>query len=218
MFRRTLDLYRSKLSGKHLVQFLIALDDDDQTMKAADVRAYLDGCENLTYRYGTHRSKVEAINSFVGEYEWDIVVLASDDMIPRVSGYDDVIVRAMMKHFPELDGVLHYYDGQRDDLNTGVFMGRKLYDQWGYLYHPDYLGFYCDNELHAVTTGAGKSVYIPDVILLHDWVGMQGGDDLFQRNQVSFERDKQMFQLRQARGFPKGSIVQKSSLPIASGA
>lgn len=72
-------------------------------------------------------------------------------MIPCQKGYDNIIAVNMNKYFPNMDGALHFNDGRvGNSLFTLSIMGKKLYDQFGYIYHPDYKYTYCDNEFHLV--------------------------------------------------------------------
>jgi hypothetical protein len=53
---------------------------------------------------GLSKSKIDAVNRDINEYKkhWDIVLLASDDMIPQIKGYDNIIRDNMMFNYPIL--------------------------------------------------------------------------------------------------------------------
>jgi len=75
------------------------------------------------------------------------VICASDDMVPKAWGWDNEIAIAMNQHFPDLDGCVHFNDGNTDgELITFSILGKRLYERFGYIYHPDYKSLYCDNE------------------------------------------------------------------------
>jgi hypothetical protein len=209
-FRETLDLYYSKLSGKHEVEFLITMDVDDVHMNIPDVWNYLDAQKNLTYCYGQSRSKVEAINANMKDQQFDIVLLASDDMRPVMDGYDDVIIRNMEQHFPDLDGVLHFNDGRVGDaLNTLCILGKKYFDRFNFIYHPDYTSLWCDNEFHEVSRRLGKTVYVPDVIIHHAWIDATGHDSLHRRNEGYYKEDEKIYRIRYDHNFPPESLRGK---------
>ena len=69
----------------------------------------LDSVLGQTYKnteiiFGNSKSKIDAVNRDLENYhDWDIVLLASDDMIPQVKGYDRIIVLT--------DGEWHVMDG-----------------------------------------------------------------------------------------------------------
>jgi len=195
------------LSGKHEYEFIITLDNDDKTMNNQQMRRFLDMQKNLRYFFGNSKSKVEAINADMdkikNEIDFSILMLVSDDMVPKVHGFDDIIHTNMIKHFPGFDGCLYFNDGNAGPaLNTLSIMGKKLYDYFGYIYHPSYISLWCDNEYDLTTKAMGKSVYIDQVIIKHEWIGLHG-DDLHRKNETFYDRDHNNFLARQAKGFPK---------------
>ena len=126
-FRNTLDRYYKFLSGKHDYEFIISMNENDPSMNNIKMKKYLLNKENLKYFYGKFRNKVEAINGNLDNVDFDVLLLASDDMIPIVKGYDDIIMKNMKKYFSNTDGVLHFNDGRRGKrLNTLSIMGKKF--------------------------------------------------------------------------------------------
>ena len=93
-----------------------------------------------------------AINADIPTTAWDILVLISDDMIPEIKSFDQIIRSKMKEHYPDTDGVLWFFDGWREDLNTLCILGRKYYDRFGYIYHPSYESFWSDAEFTEVGT------------------------------------------------------------------
>jgi hypothetical protein len=104
----------------------------------------------------------------------DVIMLASDDMIPVISGYDDIICKDMARFFPDTDGVLHYNDGfsGQDKLITLSILGRKYYQRFGYLYNPEYKSVFADDEFTQVARMLNKVAYIDRCIIQHQWVGI----------------------------------------------
>ena len=66
-FKKTLDDYTSKISGKHEVRFVISMDADDETMNNDEIKNYLtkliDNGIDLVYHYGESKTKVQACNA-----------------------------------------------------------------------------------------------------------------------------------------------------------
>ena len=147
--------------------------------------------------YGTNRNKIEAVNANMESlpWEWDILLLVSDDMIPQNKGYDDIIRSHMMAKFPDTDGIIWINDGsQGKNLNTISVLGRKMYDSFGYIYHPAYKSLFCDTEFTDLCNGklASKCTYIPHVLIRHEHP--QNGfpkksDALYIRNQAYWDED-----------------------------
>ena len=173
-FRKTLETYYTMMSENCNFQFLITLDEDDSSMLVPEVREFLDYQPNLIYHYGKSKTKIEACNADMDLVDdWDILVLVSDDMIPIVQDFDRIIVDNMQEHFPDTDGALHFNDGLfgKDKTITLSIMGRKLYERFGYVYHPAYRSFFCDNEFTDEVYGMKKAIYIPQIIIKHEWSG-----------------------------------------------
>lgn len=181
------------------------MDEDDEEMNNDFVREVLNTYENLTYYYGKSKTKVEAINTDLDKHtDWDIVVLASDDMIPQVKGYDDIIIENMNRHFADTDGILFFNDGfKKNELNTLCILGKKYYDRFGYIYQPEYKSVWCDNEFMDVGNILGKQVYIDNVIIKHehpDWG--YGNRDLIHKNNLSnLSHDESLYRKRKENNF-----------------
>ncbi len=206
-FKSTLQKYMDLLSGQNRYQFLITLNEDDWTMSTPDMKMFMSGFPNVSYRYGKHKNKIDAINADMEGTEFDILFLISDDMIPMVPGFDLVISEHMKKYFPQLDGALHYNDGccGRDRCITLSIMGRKLYEYFGYIYHPDYSSFYCDNEFTDEVRRLDKVKYFPRVIVQHDWKGHgDTNDEVYRRNTKLGKSDEAVYNKRKANRFPRG--------------
>jgi hypothetical protein len=206
-FKKTLQTYYDMKTIDIPCQFLVTLDEDDVSMNNKDMIEYLNQMEGLKYHFGKHSNKIEAINAGVDLVsDWDIVVLVSDDMIPIIEGFDKIIVEVMKIYFPDTDGALHFNDGLfgKDKTITLSILGRALYEQLGYLYHPDYKSFYCDNEFTDVVYQMGKVVYLPQVIIKHAWSGgPHSADELYKRNSRMGAPDETTYKRRKAAGFPK---------------
>lgn len=213
-FTSLLEKYMRLLSGRHEVHFVVSFDEDDETMNNGTLAAYFAGLRRRFPRTvhaicGRSHSKVSAINAdldTVSDIDPDVVVLASDDMIPMVSGYDDVIADGMARHFPDTDGVLHFNDGfsGKDKLITLAIVGAAYLRRFGYLYHPDYKSVYCDNEFTDVCRMLNRVVYSSEVIIKHDWVGFFApSDPLHRRNDAPeiYAHDEAVYERRKAINF-----------------
>ena len=169
-FLSTLQKYYNFLSKKNDVTFLITMDDDDSELNNDFVREVLDTYDNLIYFYGDSNTKIEAINNDLDKVgEWDILLLASDDMIPSVKGYDEIIINEMKNNYPDTDGVLWFNDGyQGNKLNTLCVLGKKYYERFGYIYHPSYKSVWSDNEFMSVANILNKQKYFEQTIIKHE--------------------------------------------------
>lgn len=207
-FFATLDRYYKYLSGKNQVHFVISCDSDDRSMNNDDVKRKLQAYPELTFYYGSSRSKVEAINRDVEKHlDFDILLLASDDMVPEEHGYDEIIADTLRNAFPDMDGVAWFNDGHWGNrLNTLCIMGKAYYSRFGYIYHPSYTSVYCDNEFMEVANLLNRQVYSDRVIIRHDhfsWNRNVARDALYNRNESFYRVDRRVYAQRKALGFPK---------------
>lgn len=180
---------------------LLAIDSDDEASIAAAARIPSIGLENITI--GPHFSKVEAVNRGIANFPmpWDILVVISDDMVCVQQGWDIFIEQALAG---DLDRCAHFHDGHQPSLCTLPIMGRSYYERFGYVYHPDYLSLWCDNEQTDVAVRDGKMVRRDTVLFRHDhpaW-GSAKMDDLYRRNEALYRRDEKVYKARKAQGFP----------------
>lgn len=198
-FEHVLNRYIDTASN---VTFLISYDDDDITMKGIENREWP---ENVIWEKGRSNSKIHACNRDIEKVQdWDILILASDDMIPQVRDWDSFIITEMKKHFPDTDGVLHFNDGySAERLNTMCIMGRKYYDRFGYIYHPEYKSLWSDNEFMEVSQTLKKVKYFERVLFKHEHPVNIGGkaDRLYQKNDTFYTRDHKVFKKRKMMNF-----------------
>jgi len=165
------------------------MDEDDSSMNTDGIRDLLAECDNLTYIYGNSKSKIEAVNYPVPEsIEWDILLLASDDMIPQVQGYDDIIREEMVRLYPDMDGVLFHYDGYQDkNVNTLSILGKKYFTRFNYIYNPVYLTWWSDTEFTEVAWMLNRQTYFEQVIIRHEHPdnGVGKYDSLYKKNAIA---------------------------------
>ncbi len=201
-FFTTLDLYYSHLSNKYPYHFVISCDSDDPVMNSPEAIAKLLTYPNLSFYFGKSKSKIEACNADLDKHmDFDVLILASDDMIPRVVGYDDFIAYFMLGLFPDYDGVLQFDDGfQHEAVNTFPIMGKKYFDRFGHIYDPSYKSLFCDNEMTEVSRMLNKCIYIDKVLIEHvnPWTGKVQADQLFLHNETYFWLDQQNYIRRRA--------------------
>lgn len=202
-FFEVLDLYYSFAENLDKMEFLITLDSDDVSMNNDEVRQKLKTYKNLKYYFGESNNKIHAVNRDIEMGDWDILLLASDDMIPIKKGYDESIRFNMTINYPDTDGILWYNDGNRKDLNTLSILGKKYYSRFNYIYHPDYKSLWADNEFMTVGNILKKQKFIDEVIIHHqhpDW-GYGGRDTIHTLNSNHNNEDRNTFLKRQKQNF-----------------
>lgn len=212
-FLSTLQLFYDYCSHPENIQVIVSTDIDDETMTDALIDKALSLFEN-TQIYGSERKgKIAACNANLDmmDKDIDIILLVSDDMIPQVKGWDDILEAEMKEHYPDLDGVLFHNDGYVGrQLNMMNIMGRTYYSRFNYMYHPDYISLYCDNEFMEVAEKLGKQTYFDLCLFKHEHYARNSDipmDDLMKHNESFYGKDRMTYNRRKRRGFPMRSIL-----------
>jgi hypothetical protein len=217
-FFNVLNKYIEKAHDISKIAFLISMDHDDATMHNEVVIAKLKDYQKkvkLVYFFGNSKTKMEAINADVEKVSgWDILLLASDDMIPVVQGYDYIIRKDMNDHFRDMDGALWYSDGGQNNICTLSILGKKYYSRFGYIYNPDYISLWCDNEYTDVMIQLNKCYKSDRIIIEHQHPVYQKSnyDHLYARNESYFNIDRETYEKRKARNFDLDLKTKKWSI------
>lgn len=217
-FKTVITKYVDNLSNKHSVRFVVTCDTDDETMNNQEMRSWMDQLgdrlrqknknHSLVYHFGDSKNKIEAVNANMEGQEFDILLLFSDDMIPQVTDYDDIIVQSMEHVFPEGGGALNFNDGYRSDwpaLMTLTVMHYDLYKKFGHIYSPEYISLWADNEQTLACRMMGKLADVNLCIIRHEWVPgtHENADELHVRNEAPtmYAHDEDVFRKRMQRNF-----------------
>lgn len=206
-FAKTLAIYDRLADDKSNTRFLITTDLDDNSIRKEVAADAIVNCDCTVWTNNNKgRGKIAAINSGMDDPEvtgpWDIVLLASDDMVPQVQGYDNLIREAFGD---DLDQALWINDGKIDSICTIVCLGKTYFERFGYLYHPSYKSLWCDNEQTDVGVALGKLKKVPSWIKNEspEHGGNQKMDKMYQRNGWYYRTDQRTYRRRKAKGFPK---------------
>jgi hypothetical protein len=180
------------------------MDTDDHTVTMNLINQTIEKHPSTQIFVGESANKIAAVNRDM-QYAppFDILLLASDDMIPQIRGYDNIIRQKMRDHFPDTDGVLWFNDGhQGHTLNTLCILGRKYYRRFGYIYNPVYKTVYCDNEFTDTARRLRRQVYDPRVIInhMHPDFGVTQRDATYIKNLKGIDDDLNTYLSRKARG------------------
>lgn len=196
------------MSGKHHHTWLISLDNDDTVMNNPGMVNWLKSIDSsVIVVVGNSISKVDAINRDMDKAgHWDAVIVVSDDMVPLVFGYDDILVTELVKQYHDMRGAVWFHDGHNDGTMTMTVMGRECYRWLGYLYWPEYKSFYCDNDLTETLKMNGRiGPMINQCVVEHQHYacGKAERDPLYDRCWNDEEHDRLLFSKRKEAGFPR---------------
>lgn len=193
----------------------VSCDEDDASMRNVfELDSMIKRCAWSRIFYSPNRSKIQACNANMDEvdWNWDIVVLVSDDMIPQIKGYDDIIRNHMKSRFPDTNGLLWFNDGaQGEKLNTLCIYGREFYKSQGFIYNPEYMSLFCDTELtdQCRKEYANRCLYVPYCIIRHEHpgTGYGGMDALYATNQRYWTQDMMTYIRRKAYAYDWSVLI-----------
>lgn len=183
------------------------LDEDDESMNNDVVKERLKEFPEVTVKWGLSKGKVDAVNRSMEDLpQCDIIIILSDDIRFDVFGFDDIIREAFAKHFPNLDGTVHFQELNAQDRTIIVSMlGINLYKQLGYLFWPQYESVYPDNDFTEMTRLMQRYAYEKKIIFSHlhpIWGGSEW--DAQYRNTERpevYKKDGETFKKRKANNF-----------------
>jgi hypothetical protein len=145
--------------------------------------------------FAERAGKIGSINRDM-EYapsDYDIIMQPADDFTCRVAGWNTRIVEELST-FDNYDGVIWFFDGYQPNIDTLSIMGRKYYERFNYIYHPEYRILWADVEFTEVADRLDRLIFSEDVLFVHehpDWTHAQGWDG--RRNgydQLNLDNDK----------------------------
>jgi len=203
-FFKGMDSVVNNIRDDERFRILVTADSDDESMVAVKTR--IESYPNTKVIYGQSNSKIHAVNRDFDliKYEWDIVIVMSDDMEIGFYGFDDII-RAEFAN-SGLDTLLHIPDQDaKSALATMYIAGRIFYNRLGYVYNSEYESLFCDNEVMEVAKKMGCYRYadINGVIIHHNPAyGHLPKDEMFVKQQeIGWTKDQETYNRRKAINF-----------------
>jgi len=221
IFNKTIREYISNANNIKNIKFLITLDYDCPNLEQYKIICLklIEKKIDLTYIIGVSTGKISAINRDMENVkEWDICVLASDDMICKEKNWDKILISEMKDNFPNLNGVIWHWDGAKNTkpnienneliggLNTMCIFGLEWYRMFNFIYHPDYVSLFCDNEFDICSRILNKVFYSDLILFKHEhWSnGTQWSythDNLMKKEQKFYKQDSTTFNKRKLINF-----------------
>lgn len=136
-FFKTLYSYYNALTGHCSYQFIVSLDQKDVSMNNPAIIEKLNTYPNLKYTFGPWPSLVAAQNRDLDKgQDFEFLLLGNDDLVSVQDKFDYILIVQMRKFYPEGDGILFLKNGDSNAIS--LIMGKKYYDRFGYIFHPDY--------------------------------------------------------------------------------
>lgn len=168
--------WRSQASGRHELEHILSVDADDP-----DLPGYRELATRCGSRLEVHpnRSMVEALNRGAKAAAGEVMVAMSDDF-GCPPAWDRAIVDAIGGR--ELAAVL-VDDGVNARILTIPIMTAALYRRLGYIYHPDYISMWADDDLTEVAKREGALVDARHLVFPHRhmFLALADADDTYAR-------------------------------------
>jgi hypothetical protein len=217
-FLDTYEKYVNLAQNKNDLFVMVTLDTDDETVTSEFIENIKSKFSNVQIDIGISGTKIKAVNRDMEKAPYyDILLLASDDMVPMVDGYDEIIRKNMINYYPDTDGVLWFNDGiQGKNLNTLCIIGRKYYNRFGYIYYPEYKSFYCDDEFTYIANQLRRQKYFDQIIIEHKHFvqNQELWDNTYDKNSKYADEDKKLFHERKLKYYTTIFDIQtNTSMP-----
>jgi len=207
-FKKVFNDFFEKVGDCKNITLMVSVDKDDDKMLNDDVQNFIETHpkkEFVKFVIGEPMKKIPAASRDIDLVDnWDIIMTIADDFTFPNFNFADTIRNKMFELFPDLDGVLNFWDGFRpDDLCTHPIMGRKYYERFGYIYNPSYYSFYCDDEFTKIAKSLKKIKNIPYQVYNHEHFSMTGKQDLLDlKNSEDWILDENLYKDRLMNNFP----------------
>jgi hypothetical protein len=148
---RTIDEWRAASSGRHECEHLLSVDTDDADLDRYAALARDRGVHLLTR---DNRSVVDAVNHGAGGSTGDILIVIADDF-GCPPGWDDAVAAVIGER---RDVAVLVHDGIDGRIMTLPIVDRAFFQSYGYVYFPDYISMYCDDDLTECASHTGRLI------------------------------------------------------------
>lgn len=190
---KTAENWLSRADGE--IDYNLSLDHDDPT---SDTYINLFKGFPVFKFHSDNRSAVDAINNAAAHCTGDLMIVVSDDF--DCPPHWDTQLLNYLKG--SIDFLVKTPDGIQPTLITLPIMDRAYYNRFGYIYHPEYLHMYSDQEMTAVGHMLGRVINIPVAFTHNHYMTRRFKKDaISERNDSTYPQGKQVFERRLATNF-----------------
>jgi hypothetical protein len=188
-------------SSDHEYEWIVSLSKKDATLEEY-YQTFTNSDAVLVVTRSTNM--VEATNEIAKLCAGEIIILVSDDMWSSELWDTKILHKFEMINGP---GVLQVNDGITTLKLTIPIMNREAYAKLGYVYHPDYISMFADDDLRATALSNNMYYNGTDILIEHRHfsVGKSQYDKTYQSEnsrtawrigeKIYFDRAKRKFPL-----------------------
>lgn len=178
----------SKQSEDNEIEYILSLDSDEPQIEKYE---QLFGSHKVKVIFRANNYAIQAMNAGAQYATGDIIVGISDDFDTMPRNWDNAIVNTLPLDQPHL---LKTFDGAQKWICTLPIMNRKLYQQLGYLYNPEYLHMFADTHLSSICDLLGVTIYRNDILFPHNhYTNKNNKDEVNTRNDSTWEQGENKY-------------------------
>jgi hypothetical protein len=159
--RKCYDHWMKTASGDHEYEWIVSLSKKDATLEQY-YQTFTDSDAVLITTRSTNM--VQATNEIAKLCAGQIIILVSDDMWSCELWDSKILHKFEMINGP---GILQVSDGITVTKLTIPIMNREAYKKLGYIYHPDYISMYADDDLRKTALQHGMYYNGTDIMIEH---------------------------------------------------
>lgn len=184
---RTFRNWMNKSDDSNNFEYILSVDSDQNNEY---YKRFIGIADKPKIFHNFNKSAIEAINNAAKRTTGDILLIVSDDT-DCIEHWDTLLLKA-------LEGKSNFCaktdDGLQPTLITMPIMDRIYYERYGYVYHPDFLHMFADQELTAVAMMTGKYIKL-DLSFphLHYSTGKSPKDEVNVRNDMTWKQGQRLF-------------------------
>lgn len=204
-----IDEWRGAASGTHECEHLLSIDADDPDR---DGYAALARSRHAQLLLRDNRSVVDAVNYAASRSTGDVLIVMADDFgcPPR---WDQAIADAIGER---RNVAVLVHDGIEGRIMTLPIIDRAFFERCGYVYFPDYISMYCDDDLTELASHTRRLIDARHLRFPHRHPAATGGrlDATYQRQSrpLAWIEGRRVLARRRASGF--GSAPASLSLAL----
>lgn len=199
--RKCYDHWMNTASGNHEYEWIVSLNQTDKELEKY-YQTFTKSDAVLITR--NSRNMVEATNEAAKLCAGQIIILVSDDMWSPELWDERILHKFEMFDGP---GIIQVHDGITVQKLTIPIMNREAYKKLGYIYHPDYISLFADDDLRATALTHNMYYNATDIMIEHRhyMVGKSKYDKTYQiensrtawriGEKIYFDRAKRKFPL-----------------------
>lgn len=147
MARETRVNWMLKSSGKHEIEYLLSVDNDDPTL-----HKYRELFNDPLI--SDNKSAVQAFNTAAEYATGDIIVAISDDFSCPESWGDEIVKHSAGRK----NWIMKTQDGTQGWIITLPIMDRPYYESQGHIYFPEYRHMFADTDLTTIADLTGRKI------------------------------------------------------------